>query len=101
VAGARITVSYEWSKSREPQTMQNRLLTRFWVETLLGLISVGLFAVALLAPDWMEALFGSGLDAGNGSAEWALALSWAAVSVLTFGSAGRTWRRRMRLLRAA
>ncbi len=81
--------------------MHSRLLTRFWVETLLGLISVVLFAVTLLAPDWMEALFGSGLDAGNGSAEWALALGWAAVSVLMFGFAGRTWRKRGRLLRAA
>jgi len=80
--------------------MQSRLLTRFWAETLVGLMSAGLFALTLLAPDWMEALFGSGPDAGSGSAEWALALGWAAVSVLTFGSARRTWRKRVRLLRA-
>lgn len=81
--------------------MQNQLLTRFWVESLVGLISMGLFALALLAPDWMEALFRLAPDAGDGFAEWALALGWAAVSACTFGSAGRTWRKRAPRLRAA
>jgi hypothetical protein len=81
--------------------MQSRLLTRFWVETLAGLISAGSFALVLLAPDWMEALLRLAPDAGDGSAEWALALGSAAVSLLMFGFAGRTWRKRMRLLRPA
>jgi hypothetical protein len=81
--------------------MRNRMLTRFWAETLSGLMSAGLFALTLLVPDWMEALLRLAPDAGNGSAEWTLALGWAAVSLLMFGFAGRTWRKRSRLLRAA
>jgi hypothetical protein len=49
----------------------------------------------------MEALFGLAPDAGDGSAEWALAVGWATVSVLMFGLAGRTWRKRVRVLRSA
>ena len=81
--------------------MRGRLLTRFWVETLVGLMSAGLFALTLLAPDWIEALLRLTPDAGDGFTEWALALGWAAVSLLTFGFAGRTWRARGRLLRSA
>ena len=79
--------------------MRSRLLMRFWVEALLGLASAALLALSLLAPDWMEALLGSGPDSGDGSAEWAFALGWAAACVLTLESAGRTWRRRVELLR--
>jgi len=81
--------------------MQTRLLTRFLAEIVSGLLSAALFALTLLAPDWMEAVVRLAPDAGNGSAEWALALGWAAVSLLMFGFAGRTWGRRMRLLRSA
>lgn len=80
--------------------MQTRMLTRFLAETVSGLMSAAFLALALLAPDWMEALFGWAPDAGNGAAEWAFALGWAAVSLVMFGSAGRTWRKRVRLLRA-
>jgi hypothetical protein len=80
--------------------MQNRLLTRFWVEMVLGLMSAALLALTIDVPDWMEVLFGLAPDAGDGSAEWALALFWATVSVLMFGFAGRTWRKHVRLLRS-
>jgi hypothetical protein len=85
----------------EPRSMQNRLLARFWLEVALALISAVLLALTIVAPDWMEELFGSAPDAGDGSAEWALALGWATVSVLMSGFAGRTWRKRVRRLRAA
>jgi hypothetical protein len=81
--------------------MQNRLLTRFWVEMVLGLISAALLALTIVVPDWMEVLFGLAPDAGDSSAEWRLVLSCATVSVLMFGFAWRTWRKRVRLLRSA
>ncbi len=81
--------------------MQNRLLTRFWVEMVLGLMSAALLALTIVVPDWMEVLFGFAPDAGDGSAEWALTLLWATVSVLMFGFAGRTWRKRVLLLRSS
>jgi hypothetical protein len=78
---------------------QCRLPLRIWVEVVLGLTSTTFLALTILLPDWMEVLFGFAPDAGNGSAEWGLALSWATVSVLMFGFAGRTWRKHVRLLR--
>jgi hypothetical protein len=81
--------------------MQNRLLTRFWVEMVLGLMSAALLTLMIVVPDWIEVLFGLAPDAGDGSAEWGLALSWATVSVLMFGFARRTWRKHVRLLRSA
>jgi hypothetical protein len=77
--------------------MQNRLPVRFWVAMVLGLTSATLLALTIVLPDWMEVLFGVAPDAGDGSAEWGLALAWAVASVLMFGLAGRTWRRHVRL----
>lgn len=76
-----------------------RLPRRIWVELVLGLICAAFLALTILLPDWMEVLFGFAPDAGDGSAEWGIALSWATVSVLMFGFAGRTWRKHIRLLR--
>ena len=81
--------------------MQNRLLTMFRIEIALGLVGAALFALTLAAPDWMEARFGLAPDSGDGAAEWAIALGWAAASLLMFGFAARTRRMRARRLRAA
>jgi hypothetical protein len=78
---------------------QHRLPMRIWVELVLGLTCAAFLALTILLPDWMEVLFGFAPDAGDGSAEWGIALSWATVSVLMFGFAGRTWRKHIRLLR--
>jgi hypothetical protein len=84
---------------RQPETpKQNRLPARIWIETALGLMSAALLALTLLVPDWIELLFGAAPDAGNGSTEWGLAISLAAVSVAMFGFAGHTWRKHIRLL---
>jgi hypothetical protein len=74
--------------------MQHRLPGRFWVELALGVVSAALLALAIMVPDWIEVLSGAAPDGGDGSAEWTLALFWATVSVLMFGSAGRSWLRR-------
>jgi hypothetical protein len=81
--------------------MKNRLRTRLWLESALGLVSAALFALTIAVPDWMEVLSGLAPDAGDGSAEWGLALLWAAFSVLMFGFARRTWRKRVRYLQSA
>ena len=83
------------------KSAQNQLPQRFWVETAMGLISAVLLALTVLMPDWIELLFGSTPDAGDGSTEWRLALSLAAVSIAMFGFAGRTWKKHVRLLRSA
>jgi hypothetical protein len=64
-------------------------------------MSATFLAVTILCHNWMEMLVGLAPDAGDGSAEWGLTLSFAAVSVLMFGFAGRTWRKYVQLLREA
>jgi hypothetical protein len=71
-----------------------RLTIRFWLEAALGLTSAALLALTLVLPDWFEVLFEFEADAGDGTAEWALALTLAAVTVVAFALAGRTWHRR-------
>ena len=88
-------------QSGDANNLGNRLPMRLWVEAALGLISATLLTLTLLAPRWIELLFGTAPDAGNGSAEWGLALSLAACSVVMFGFAGRTWRKHTQLLRTA
>ena len=87
----------------QPETppVRGRLPARVWVEIVLGLMSAALLTLAMLSPDWIELMLGFAPDAGNGSAEWGVALLWAAVSILMFGLAGRTWRKQIRLLRSA
>ena len=85
----------------ETPPVRARLPARVWVELVLGLMSAALLTLAILSPDWIELMFGFTPDAGNGTAEWGVALLWAAVSILMFGLAGRTWRKQLRLLRSA
>lgn len=80
----------------ETPPVRGRLPARVWVELALGLTSSALLALALLSPHWMELLFGLAPDAGDGSAEYGLALVWAAVSFLMFGLAGYTWKKQIR-----
>src|SRR5271165_159552 len=81
--------------------MRNRWRARFGVELALGLVSAALLALTLVAPDWLEGLVGAAPDAGDGAVEWAFSLGSAAVAVLMFGLAGRTWTTRLRRLRPA
>ena len=83
------------------QPIPKRLPARIWVELMLGLISAVSLTLAIVLPNWMELLFHLAPDAGDGSAERGFALLWAAISVLMFGLAGRTWRKHVRLLRSA
>ena len=78
-----------------------RLPARLWVELILGLMSAVSLTLAIVLPNWMELLFRLAPDAGDGSTERGFALLWAAISVLMFGLAGRTWRKHVRLLRSA
>jgi hypothetical protein len=80
----------------EAPPVRGRLPARVWVELALGLTSSALLALALFSPHWMERWFGFAPDAGDGSAEYGLALMWAAVSVLMFGLAGYTWKKQSR-----
>jgi len=82
-------------------SVAKRLPARIWVELTVGLIGSALLTLAIFLPNWMELSFHVAPDAGDGSAERGFALVWAAISVVMFGLAGRTWRKHVRLLRSA
>ena len=61
-----------------------------------ALFSATLLALTVVLPDWLEVLFGLAPDAGDGSVEWGMAITFAIATLVLFGSAGRTWRRHAR-----
>lgn len=71
----------------------------FGLKIVLGLMSTVLLALTLVAPDWIELLFGIAPDEGTSASEWGLSLSFATVCVVVFGSSWRTWRKHVRLTR--
>ena len=79
--------------------LQHRLPPGFWLKVVLGLMSTTLLALTLVAPDWIELLFGIAPDEGTGASEWGLSLSFVTVSIVMFGSSWRTWRKHVRLTR--
>jgi len=48
------------------------LRVRFWVETGLAVTTALLALLTVVAPTWIEAVFGLDPDRGNGEVEWAL-----------------------------
>lgn len=85
-------------QTRAPR-ISKRLPSRIWVELTLGVISAVSLLLAMVVPNWMELLFHFAPDAGDGSAERGFALLWAAISVVMFALAGRTWRKHVWLVR--
>ena len=69
------------------------LRRRFWLESVLGLITGAVAIITLFWHDWIEIIFGVNPDEGNGSAEWLVVVILLAVtSVLVLG-ARLEWRR--------
>jgi hypothetical protein len=52
--------------------MDQKLPTRFWIESALGVLSAACLALTLVWPQWIEAIFGLHPDAGDGSSEWVI-----------------------------
>jgi hypothetical protein len=63
--------------------MTDRLKVRARIEAILAMVSAIAFLLTVLVPDWLERAFGLELDAGDGSAERAIVLVLAALTVLT------------------
>ena len=54
--------------------MQSGLRRRFWLETICGSVTGIVAVITLFWHDWIEAVFRSDPDSGNGSAEWLVVL---------------------------
>ncbi len=74
--------------------MTNRSAWWFRIEASLALLSGVLFVLTLAWRDWIEIVFKVDPDEGNGSLEWAIVVTLAAVTVVLGLLARREWRRR-------
>jgi hypothetical protein len=73
--------------------MSARLRVRFWVEAVLAVIATILFALTLVAHDWIELVFGADPDGGDGSLE-SIVLGAFLAAALVFAALARVELRR-------
>jgi hypothetical protein len=69
--------------------MSHRVQLRFWIETVLGVLSAVALVMTVAIPDWIERYFGFDPDGGNGSTEWGWALTLAIATIALFFDARR------------
>ncbi|HLZ84517.1 MAG TPA: hypothetical protein VKQ54_13210 [Caulobacteraceae bacterium] len=70
---------------------------KLFIEIALALVFAGACGLALVAPDWLEGLFGAHLDAGHGEFERALAGGAGAAALICSLVARGEWRRARRV----
>jgi hypothetical protein len=75
--------------------MTGQLRRRFWVETILALVSAFFLLLTVLWQDWIEIVFGVDPDHYSGTLERAIVVVLIAVTVASIALAGREWRRRV------
>ena len=73
--------------------MRNSLRSRFYPETILGIISGIMFVVTLLNHAWIETAFHVDPDQGQGWVEWAIVGGLLAVTLVMAALARYEWRR--------
>ena len=73
--------------------MPSGLRIRFWIESVFASATGVLAIVTTFWPDWIESVFGSDPDHGNGSAEWLVVAVLAVVTVALVAGARYEWRR--------
>jgi hypothetical protein len=73
--------------------MKKQVQIRMWLELILGSITGILFAITLLARDWIEVVFGLDPDGGSGSLEWLIVGGLLAATITLFMLARMEWRK--------
>lgn len=73
--------------------MRNSLRSRFYPETILGIITGIMFVVTLLNRAWIETVFHVDPDGGQGWVEWAIVGALLAVTLVMAALARYEWRR--------
>ncbi len=72
---------------------ERSLRGRFYLEVVLGVAGLVLFAVTLAWNDWIELVFRVDPDAGNGSLEFLVCFALLAAAAWSFWLARTEWRR--------
>jgi hypothetical protein len=70
-----------------------RLRRRFWIETVLGLMTLLVGLLTAVWPQWIEALIDADPDGGSGSLEWGIVAAFFAATVTLGLMARAEWRR--------
>jgi undecaprenyl pyrophosphate phosphatase UppP len=73
--------------------MPSGLRHRFWLESIFGSVSGILAIITVFWHDWIEVVFGTDPDSGNGSAEWLAVLVLFLLTAALAVGARREWRR--------
>src|SRR5215216_4998274 len=78
---------------RVRKDMTMHLRARFWFETALAALTVGLFLLTLVSRNWIEVVFGIEPDQSDGSLEWIIVGALFVASVALIGLARAEWQR--------
>jgi hypothetical protein len=62
---------------------------RFWIETVLGVLTAVVLMMTVSMPDWLERIFGFEPDGGDGSTEWGWAISLVIATIVLLVDARR------------
>ena len=73
--------------------MPSGLRYRFWLESTLGLVTGIVAIITLFWHDWIETVFGTDPDSGNGSAEWLVVFVLLLIATALATGARHEWRR--------
>ena len=73
--------------------MRNALRRRFWLETVMAIITGILFVITLIRNDWIEIVFGVDPDKNNGTFEWLIVGVLFVVTITLIILASYEWRK--------
>ena len=73
--------------------MKITLRWRFWLETVMAIVTSIVFVFTLVQRDWIEIVFGVDPDQGNGTLEWMIVGALLLVTITLFILASYEWRR--------
>jgi hypothetical protein len=73
--------------------MRNALRRRFWLETVMAIISGVLLVITLIRNNWIEIVFRVDPDNNNGTFEWLIVGALLLVTITLFILASYEWRR--------
>lgn len=73
--------------------MRNVLRRRFWLETIMAIVTSILFVITLVQRDWIEIVFNVDPDNRSGTVEWLIVGALLVVAITLFTLASYEWRR--------
>jgi hypothetical protein len=71
-----------------------RLWCRFWLESVLAVLTFGLGMITILWRDWIEAILGIDPDRHSGALEWTIVGTLSFIAIINLLMARRDWIKR-------